>query len=86
MADEKDRPLTTLVELTEREAGQLMCLLHGGYAIPERDGFNMTEQEQSRLGEKCRRAVWRLYHFRKARGLPTELDKTGVLEPEERRR
>lgn len=82
MSDKQTSPLTTTVRLTEREVGQLMCLLAVG-DLPERQGFNMTENEQTKLGEKFRRAVWGLYHFRKDRGLPTELDKTGVLVPEE---
>jgi hypothetical protein len=72
--------LKIMVEVTEREAGQLMTLLVAG-DVPEKPGFNMTEREQSRLGEKFRRAVWDLYNQRRMRGLPTHLDETGVLEP-----
>ena len=81
--DDKGGSLTTAVVLTEREAGQLMCLLHGGELVPEREGFNMTEAEQNRLGEKFRKAVWKLYHYRRQHGMTTLLNETGALVPEE---
>lgn len=73
--------LKIMVNMTEREVGQLMVLLDG--EVPHKPGFNMTEREQIALMQKCRTAVWQLYHIRKGLGLPTELDKTGVLEPKD---
>ena len=74
-------PLKTDIEVTEREAGQLMCLLAGD--VPHPAGLNMTSREQEALMQKFRKAVWELYYYRRANGMPTEIDKTGILVPEE---
>lgn len=80
MITNKNGELSQTLSLTERELGQLMVLLSAG-DVPERSGFNMSEEEQCALGERCRRAVWEIYHYRREHGMPTEIDKTGVLEP-----
>lgn len=79
-------PLMRAVALTEREIGQLMCLF-ATCEVPSDDprfqGVNLTEKEQHRLAEKFREAAWACHWDRVRQGLPTEIDKTGVLEPAE---
>lgn len=76
--------LTRPVVLTERELGQLMCLF-ASCEVPVDDprfqGVNLTMKEQHRLCDKFRHAVWELHGERQRKGLPTQLDKIGVLEP-----
>lgn len=81
MAD-KRVVLQRTVLLTERELGQLMCLFAAGAErADDSRGFNLTDAEQVRLAEKMRVAAWECYYERRQKGLPTELDATGVLEP-----
>lgn len=80
MITNKNGELSQTLDLTERELGQLMVLLSVG-DLEERAGFNMSVWEQCALGERCRKAVWEIYNYRRMNGMPTELDKTGVLEP-----
>lgn len=76
--------LTRPVVLTERELGQLMCLF-AACEVPTDDprfqGVNLTQKEQHKLCEKFRQATWDCHGERQRKGLPTQLEKIGVLEP-----